>query len=73
VATTKLSLTLDADLVDEARRHVGERGLSRYVSDALRLRLQRDRLEDWLAEAGARSGPLPAEAVAAAEALWPDA
>jgi hypothetical protein len=69
--TTKLSLTLDADLVDEARRQVGERGLSRYVSDALRLRLQHDRLSSWLAEADDRSGPIPVAALKAAERLWP--
>lgn len=73
MATTKLSLTLDTDLVDEAKRHVGQRGLSRYVSDALRLRLQRDRLEEWLATADARSGPIPADTLAEADRLWPDA
>ena len=73
MATTKLSLTLDTDLVDDAKRHVGQRGLSRYVSDALRLRLQRDRLSEWLAAADARSGPVPADALAAADRLWPDA
>jgi post-segregation antitoxin (ccd killing protein) len=71
MATTKLSLTLDADLVHEAKQQVGQRGLSRYVSDALRLRLQHDRLSTWLAEAEARSGPLPPQALAAAERLWP--
>lgn len=73
MATTKLSLTLDSDLVDEAKRHVGQRGLSRYVSDALRLRLQRDRLNEWLAAADSRSGQIPVEVIAEADQLWPDA
>jgi post-segregation antitoxin (ccd killing protein) len=64
-------LTLDTELVDEAKRQVGARGLSRYVSDALRLRLQHDRLSAWLAEAEARSGPVNAQALAEAERLWP--
>jgi hypothetical protein len=72
MATTKLSLTLDATLVDQARQQVGERGLSRYVSDALRLRLQHDRLGQWLSEADERSGPVPAEQLRTAELLWPE-
>lgn len=72
MATTKLSLTLDSGLVDEAKRHVGARGLSRYVSDALRLRLQHDRLTTWLSEAEDRSGPVSSEALARAERLWPE-
>jgi hypothetical protein len=43
----------------------------RYVSDALRLRLQHDRLSSWLAEADDRSGPIPVAALKAAERLWP--
>jgi Arc/MetJ family transcription regulator len=44
VTTTRLSVTLDSDLVAEAKRQVGQRGVSRYVGDALRLRLQRDQI-----------------------------
>lgn len=71
MTTTKLSVTLDADLVREARRQVGQRGLSRYLSDALRLQLQHDRLSIWLSEADARSGPVSEQTLKAAEQLWP--
>ena len=44
MATEKVSLTLDEELVAEARERAGARGLSGYVNRALRHQLQRDRL-----------------------------
>lgn len=41
--TRKVSLTLDEDLLAEAREMVGPRGLSSYVNRALRRQLQHDR------------------------------
>jgi hypothetical protein len=47
--TEKVSLTLEEDLLTEAREVVGRRGLSSYVNRALRQQLQRDRLAGLLA------------------------
>ncbi|WP_081437904.1 hypothetical protein [Pseudofrankia asymbiotica] len=58
---TKVSLTLDSDLVREARERVGPRELSAYVNAALRQRLQHDRLTEFLTTADAEAGPVPEE------------
>jgi metal-responsive CopG/Arc/MetJ family transcriptional regulator len=42
----RTNLLLPKDLVAEVDRHAGRRGRSRYVADALRERLRRDRLQD---------------------------
>ena len=46
----KVSLSLDADLVVGARRVAGRRGLSALVNDALRSKLQQQRLRALLAD-----------------------
>jgi Arc/MetJ family transcription regulator len=56
---TKVSLTLDADLVREARERVGPREFSAYVNAALRQRLQHDRLAEFLSAADEEAGPVP--------------
>jgi len=58
---TKVSLTLDSDVVREARERVGPRELSAYVNAALRQRLQHDRLAEFLAEADEEAGPVTDE------------
>lgn len=50
MATEKVSLTLEEELVSEARATAGIRCLSRYVNRALRHQLQRDRLDELLDE-----------------------
>lgn len=42
----RTNLLLPAQLLDEVDRFAGPRGRSRYVADALRLALKRDRLMD---------------------------
>jgi Arc/MetJ family transcription regulator len=66
VAVTKVSLTLDSDLVREARERVGPRELSAYVNAALRQRLQHDRLAEFLAAADDEAGAVPEEDIEAA-------
>jgi Arc/MetJ family transcription regulator len=68
----KGSLSLDADLVARARRAAGPRGLSALVNDALRIKLQHERLRAVLAEMDAEFGPVPAEELARARRVWPD-
>jgi len=59
MGTTKVSVTLDANLVIEAKSQVGEREFSRYLNEALSLRLQRARLERLERELTEEFGPIP--------------
>ncbi len=68
----KVSLSLDADLVATARRVAGHRGLSALVNDAIRIKLQHERLRVVLAEMDAELGPIPAKALDRARAAWPE-
>jgi hypothetical protein len=68
----KVSLSLDAELVARARQVAGPRGLSALVSDALRIKLQHERLRALLAEMDAEFGPVPAEEQVRARAAWPE-
>ena len=71
MATAKVSLTLEEDLVAEAREAVGARGLSGYVNSALRQQLQRDRLTGLLAELERAHGPIDAAVLAEVRKAWP--
>ncbi|WP_234433170.1 ribbon-helix-helix domain-containing protein [Streptomyces sp. NRRL WC-3549] len=56
--TKKVTVTIPEDLLDEIRAEAAERGLSAYVTEALRFKRDRDRLRelsDWLQE---EHGPL---------------
>ncbi len=59
MATGKFSTTLNRERVEEAKARVGERGFSRYLDEALDLRLQRDRLVDLEQELTEEYGPIP--------------
>lgn len=65
-----MSLSIDEDLLAEARARVGRRELSSYVNEALRCQLQRDRLTELLAEMEAESGPIPDDVMEEARRLW---
>jgi Arc/MetJ family transcription regulator len=47
---TKLSVTVEDELVDELRKRVGSRGVSAFVNQAVRHELQQARLGGLLAE-----------------------
>lgn len=68
----KVSLSLDAEILRRARRIAGRRGLSSLVNDALRIRLQHERLERLLDEMDAEVGPVPADLIEDARKTWPD-
>jgi hypothetical protein len=59
MATEKVSLTLDEELVGEARERAGGRGLSTYINRALRYQLQHDRVAAYLAELERLAEPYP--------------
>jgi metal-responsive CopG/Arc/MetJ family transcriptional regulator len=46
----RTNLLLPKDLVDEVDHFAGERGRSRYVAEALRARLKRDRFHEAIAQ-----------------------
>jgi Arc/MetJ family transcription regulator len=54
----KVSLTLDEELLAEAREVVGTRKLSSYVNRALRTQLQHDRIAGLLTELEQEHGPI---------------
>ncbi|MGI8776948.1 MAG: CopG family transcriptional regulator [Acidimicrobiales bacterium] len=70
---TKLSVTLDAAVVDELRQRVGARGLSAAVNQAVVAEVDRLRraaaLDQWLAELETSDGPVDEARVARFEAL----
>ena len=71
MATEKVSLTLSARALAEARRKVGKRGLSSYIDEALQRKLQHDRLHALLDQMDAEVGP-PSRAVERrVEREWP--
>ncbi len=70
MAVSKVSLSIDEDVLAAARERAGRRELSSYVTDALRHRLQRDRLGELLAEMEAESGPIPEDLMEEARQLW---
>jgi hypothetical protein len=70
--TEKVSLSLDREIVAKARRIAGPRGFSALVNDALRLRLQQERLRALLEEMDAEFGPVRPQDLEDARKVWPD-
>jgi Arc/MetJ family transcription regulator len=70
VAVSKVSLSIDEEVLAEARSRAGRRELSSYVTDALRRQLQSDRLGELLQEMDLEAGPIPGELLEEARALW---
>ncbi len=71
MALEKISLSLDAQILEKARQIAGRRGLSALVNDALRIRLQQERLRRLLAEMDDEFGPVPPEEIEDARKTWP--
>lgn len=70
MAASKVSLSIDEEVLAEARDRAGRRELSSYVTDALRRQLQHDRLGELLAELDATAGPIPDDLMEEARQLW---
>jgi hypothetical protein len=71
VKTEKVSLSLDAQLLDEARQRAQGRSLSAYVNEGLRRQVLADRQRELLVEWEREHGPIPEEELAEAAASWP--
>jgi hypothetical protein len=71
MATEKVSLTLEEELVAEAREVGGSRGLSTYVNRALRHQLQHDRLMGLLTDLEQENGPIEPRVIEEVRRAWP--
>lgn len=71
MATTKRSVTLDEELVEEALGFVGERGLSRLLNDGLRRQVLVERARRLVEAHEAEHGPIDDAALEAVDAQWP--
>jgi len=72
VSTEKVSLTLEKELLAEARAVAGGRALSRYLNRALRNQLQHDRIAALLVEIEREQGPIDPRVMAEVRDEWPD-
>jgi Arc/MetJ family transcription regulator len=70
MTVSKVSLSIEEEVITEARARAGHRELSSYVTDALRRQLQHDRIGELLAEMEAESGPIPDDLLEEARQLW---
>ena len=57
----KVSVSMPAGRVAAVRARAGARGFSAYVSAAVERQLQRDLVEELLAESESQTGPIPQE------------
>jgi Arc/MetJ family transcription regulator len=71
MAVTKVSMSLDAEVLAQTRERVGGRGVSAYVNEAVRRQLRRDALADLLAEMQAANGPVDDQLIEEVRRLWP--
>ena len=71
MGTEKVSLTLEEELLAEARALTGARGLSSYVNRALRHQLQHDRLAGLLADFEQEMGAIEPGVMEEVRRAWP--
>jgi post-segregation antitoxin (ccd killing protein) len=71
MAVEKVSVSVEREVLAQARERVGGRGLSAYLSEALRRQLRRDALSDLLAELREANGPVSREDMEEVRRLWP--
>ncbi|MGI8415403.1 MAG: hypothetical protein ACR2P2_04195 [Nakamurella sp.] len=70
MTVAKVSISLDTEVLAQARERVGGRGVSSYVNEAVRRQLRRDALSDVLTEMRAANGPVPDERMEEVRRLW---
>lgn len=66
----KLSVSVPDDLAKIVRERVGARGLSGFVTRAMRHELERDQLGAFLVELDEALGPVSKKAIGQAKAAW---
>jgi hypothetical protein len=72
MTVTKVSLSLDKELVEQARALAGARGLSGLVNEALRVQLQHERIRRLLDEMDDEYGPVPEHVIEEVRQEWPE-
>lgn len=71
MAVTKWSVSVEEKLAARVESRVGDRGLSGFVARAVEHELERDLLDEYLAELDDRFGSLPEGLVDQLHDLWP--
>lgn len=72
MASEKVSLSLNAELLAEARQRAAGRSLSEYVNEGLRRKVLADRQAQLLEQWEAEFGPISEDALERMAAQWPD-
>ena len=67
MAATRITITVDQDVLDEVKSRVGPGEVSSYVVDALRARLRKDPILELLDKLDEMYGPLTDEQIAEGE------
>jgi hypothetical protein len=70
MAATRITITVDADVLDELKSRVGPGEVSSYVVEALRARLRKDPILELLDKLDEMYGPLTEDEVAEGEREW---
>ena len=70
MTTEKVSLSLPADLLAEARDWASDGNLSAYIADGLRRQVLADRQRAYLAELDDEFGALTSDELAEARLIW---
>ena len=73
MAATRITITIDEDVLNELKSRVGPGEVSGYVVEALRARLQRDPILELLDKLDEMYGPLTEEEIAEGERWWTEA
>jgi hypothetical protein len=66
----KLSVSVPGDLAKAVRKKVGSRGLSGFVTRAMRHELEREQLGAFIAELDEELGPVGKKALSDARTAW---
>ena len=70
MATTRITISLDAELLAELKSRVGPGEVSSYVVEAVRARLRKDPILELLDTLDELYGPLTDEEIAQGEREW---
>ncbi|MBK5332162.1 MAG: hypothetical protein JJD93_09335 [Ilumatobacteraceae bacterium] len=70
MAATRITITVDEDVLDELKNRVGPGGVSSFVVEALRARLRKDPILELLDKLDEMYGPLTDDEVAEGEREW---
>ena len=71
MAVRKWSVSVEENLAARVEEHIGERGLSSFVAQAVSHELERDSLSSYLDALDDEFGEVPADLVEQYEVLWP--